>query len=349
MIYRRRLFEYLKYENKPILVLLFLVCVLSMTFSIAVPKLQGDLINSVELESISIFKIIFVISLSFIAIFLTSVASVLPAFLMLKFQNKVKSSLMESVQYVSESFLSMAGASGLYYGFGNISNDISFVAYPAILNIVLSILQSIAALFFLSKIYLKLFHFSLAAICIYIFLVLLSKKTYAYYVKKLREKEPILYENAHMIFSSARTITQFGNPTFFFDKFGEKLIEIKHLKEKADNFIQAQKTMLDVLKAVSFVSFVLILRKGIFEGTIATGSMVLILSYIPLLLQPLEKIQFFLKIRGWISESETNYEEYKQEVYKVPLSQFNANLDLNCEVPVKVDNICFSYEEEDNG
>lgn len=151
MIYRRRLFEYLKYENKPILVLLFLVCVLSMAFSIAVPKLQSDLINSVELESISIFKIMFVISLSFIAIFLTSVASVLPAFLMLKFQNKVKSSLMESVQYVSESFLLMAGASGLYYGFGNISNDISFVAYPAILNIVLSILQSIAALFFFVK------------------------------------------------------------------------------------------------------------------------------------------------------------------------------------------------------
>lgn len=185
-------------------------------------------------------------------------------------------------------------------------------------------------------------------ICIYICLVLLSKKTYAYYVKKLREKEPMVYENAHMIFSSARTITQFGNPAFFFDKFEEKLIEIKRLKEKADSFIQAQKTMLDVLKAVSFVSFVLILRKDIFEGTIAAGSMVLILSYIPLLLQPLAKIQFFLKIRGWISESEINYEEYKQEVYKVPLSQFNASLDLNCEVPVKVDNIYFSYEEEDN-
>lgn len=255
---------------------------------------------------------------------------------------------MQSVKYVSESFLSMAGTSGLYYGFGSISNDISFVAYPAILNISLSLLQVAVALFFLSKIYFVFLYLSLIIIFVYVGFVLLSQKTYANCIKKIREKEPQLYENAHLIFSNAGTITQFGNPEIFFGKFDKNLLELKQLNERAETFLQIQKVMLDILKAVSFVSFVLISIDGISKQTMSIGSLVLILAYIPILLQPLSKIQYFVKIKSWIAESEANYEEYKQNLFSVKLDTTKNSLSLNPNATLKLDNVCFSYEETTN-
>ena len=348
MTYKQRLCEYIRYENKWLLILFFLSCVAGVVFSIFIPILQSNLINSVEAKTISIIQILIVVLLSFVAIFLVSFTSILTPILMLKFQNKIKYSLMQSVKYASESFLSMAGTSGLYYGFGSISNDISFVAYPAILNISLSLLQVAVVLFFLSKIYFVFLYLSLIIIFVYVGFVLLSQKTYANCIKKIREKEPQLYENAHLIFSNAGTITQFGNPEIFFGKFDKNLLELKQLNERAETFLQIQKVMLDILKAVSFVSFVLISIDGISKQTMTIGSLILILAYIPILLQPLSKIQYFVKIKSWIAESEANYEEYKQNLFSVKLDTTKNSLSLNPNATLKLDNVCFSYEETTN-
>lgn len=348
MTYKKRLREYIHYENKGLLVLVFLLCVASVAFSIIIPLLQSNLINSVEAQSISFFQIVFVTLLSLVAIFLVSATSIVTPILMVKFQNKIKYSLMQSVQYVSEKFLSMAGDSGLYYAFGNISNDISFIAYPAILNISLSALQALTALFLLSKFSLGFFYLSLVIVFVYISFVLFSQKMYAGAIKKIREKEPLLYENAHMIFSNAGTITRFGNPKSFYNTFDKNLLELKRLHERAASFSQMQKVVLDILKAISFVSFVLLSMTGIAEKTIPVGSLVLILAYIPLLLQPLSKIQYFLKIKAWIAESEINFEEYTQSLCKVTLNDSkNALAILDDTLPLKLENVCFSYEETD--
>ena len=105
MTYKKRLCEYIRYENKWLLILLFLSCVAGVVFSIFIPILQSNLINSVEAKTISIIQILIVVLLSFVAIFLVSFTSILTPILMLKFQNKIKYSLMQSVKYVSESFL----------------------------------------------------------------------------------------------------------------------------------------------------------------------------------------------------------------------------------------------------
>ena len=60
MTYKKRLREYIHYENKGLLVLFFLLCVASVAFSIIIPLLQSNLINSVEAQSILFFQIVFV-------------------------------------------------------------------------------------------------------------------------------------------------------------------------------------------------------------------------------------------------------------------------------------------------
>lgn len=344
MTYKKRLFDYLKTENKFILFLVFTLSVSVLAFGIIVPILQSRLIDSVSSKSFPVAPAIVALIFSIVSILLISIASILPSILMLKYESKQKLSMIEITKFLSASFLNMAGSTGLYYGLCNIANDLSFIAYPAILNIALSTIQSCIILIVLYKISSVILYAIVIVACFYLAVLFLSGKKYKRYASLLRDAEPKIIEEANSILSNLNVINRFGNNKYFLNRYEENIASYINIKEKAENFMQMQTTLLSYIKAVCFSVFVLISFREAASGSLTKGELIMLLSYIPLLIQPLSKYQYFFKIKKWIEESERNRNEFMDEC-NTPIKNSKIMIPaVNTQKSLQAEEVCFSYK-----
>uniref|UniRef100_UPI0005701659 ABC transporter transmembrane domain-containing protein n=3 Tax=Treponema pedis TaxID=409322 RepID=UPI0005701659 len=315
---------------------------------VAVPVIQSSLIDYISKGYFSAVKIFAVFALSVLSIILLSAASILPSLLMIKYETKEKLSLIFFTKFLSKSFLHNTGAAGLYYGFCSIANDLSFTAYPAILNIILSLIQSLVVLYFLFKISSAILYLTLIIWAVYAGVILILQKKYKIYVSMLRKLKPPLIEKLNMTISKVNTITRFGNKKKFIDDYIEQLKKYNKINKKADHFMQIQTMLLTYLQGICFALFILVSMPDIYSGSLTKGMLVMILSYIPLLMQPLSKIQYFFQIKKWILEGEANRSEF---IAECSIHELSGNISFpNCEEKrLNVKNLCFSYKEFPDG
>ncbi|UTC56229.1 ABC transporter transmembrane domain-containing protein [Treponema sp. OMZ 906] len=308
-MYKKLWIDYLKTENKYTLFSVVLFSILALCTSVFIPILQSRFIDAIGKNDFSLINMMAVTAASILSVVIISAVSIIPSFIMLNYEMKEKLSLIKYVQYVSENFLKSVGAAGLYYGIKNISNDLSFIAYPAVLNIVISTAQAFIALIFLTHISSSLLYTIIIIWSISVIITIIGTNRYKKYVKIFRILEPELSAEVHALLSHAYIIANFGRPNFFINRYNEKLSQMIKVRIKSDNLLQLQSVFFFYINSICFALFIIISIPSISSGALSKGMLIMLLSYIPLLLQPLSKYQYFLKIKKWIEESAENKNE----------------------------------------
>lgn len=343
MTYSKRFFNYLKTENKLFVLLIFVFSSSSIVLAVIVPRMQSALVEYVSDGYFSLDKFFTVFAVSILSIIILSISSTLPSILMMRYETKEKLSIISSVKFIFPSFLNEVGPSGLYYGACSIANDLSFIAYPALLNIFLTSIQTMVVLYFLFKISSTILYLTLLIWTSYLLIIFIAGKKYKNYISLLRDLKPVLSEQLSTIITKTGTISRFGNKMKFIKEYINKLETYNKINEKAEHFMQIQSILLTYFQGFCFASFILVSLPNIYSGSLTKGMLIVVLSYIPLLIMPLSKVQYFLKIKKWIAESEVNKEELNEQC-KNHLSSSDLCFSYNAEKNLDVKKVCFSYK-----
>ena len=348
MKYTKKLIEYLKTENKFYLLLLCVSIVGALALSIYVPQVQAafiDMANNTDMQTLPISHIAYTIFISIVSVVCISIASIIPSLLMLKYEIGEKLNLMSIVQFIKPTFLRNVGAEGLYYGFGNIANDLSFIAYPAIIHITLSILQAIVVVILLANISHLLIIPAILMWIIYMSLMLAFSHTQKKYIAKSRKIIPQMSDTLHSVIAESETLSRFGNILSYTSQFETILNDYNTVNEKAQRLTQMQSTLLTYIKGICFGVFVLVAMNELQNAHMTKGHLIMVLSYIPILMSPLSKIQYFIKIRAWMEESDNNKKELLDEChfpFKFSLQKLPSSTDIN---NLEVANVSFAYQD----
>ena len=344
-MYKKLFIDYVRMEHKGVLCLVVLLSVCALCASIVIPILQSEFIDSVVQSGFSVLNMVKMAAVSMASVLVISCTSMLPAFLMLKYEMTEKLSLIKRIQFVSAAFLKSVGSTGLYYGIKNIGNDLSFIAYPALLNVAVSTGQAVIALLFLTRISQTILYAVIIMWSVSLSIVFISTYRYKKYVKILRAVEPELSADIHAVFSQSNIITKFGRPSFFMNRYNEKLSAVIKIRKKMDNLILLQSVFLSYIKVICFAVFIIISLPSIFSRRLTQGALIMLLSYIPLLLQPLSKYKYFFKIKRWIEEGFENKGEFLSECTMPSLQKDYVFPNVKPKNTLQAERLCFSYTE----